>query len=120
PERPPGALPLAVRARDQDDGPVEALDQPRRDDPDHALVPVLAREDVAASPARRLGPGLHLRDRRAEDPVLDRLPVAIQLLELRGEPVGLVAILRQQELERGAGAAEPARGVDPRCETEPD
>ena len=40
------------------DGPVEALDEPRRDDADHALVPVLAPDDVAAPLRRSLRPGL--------------------------------------------------------------
>ena len=69
-------------AGDQDDGPVEALDEARGDDPDHALVPVLARDDVAAPAALRLGPRLDLGDRLAQDPVLDRLALAVQLLEL--------------------------------------
>ena len=41
----------SLRARDQHDRPVEALDEPRRDDPDHALVPVLVPEHVAAATA---------------------------------------------------------------------
>ena len=57
-----GALPVALRPRDQHDGSVEALDEPRRDDPDHALVPVLAPEHVAAPAAPRLGPRLDLGD----------------------------------------------------------
>ena len=56
--RPAGALPVALRAGDQDDRPAVALDQARGDDPDHALVPALARDDVAAPAAACLGPGL--------------------------------------------------------------
>src|SRR2546423_13245624 len=40
------ALPFALGACDQHDGTVEALDETRRDDPDHAFVPVLAGNDV--------------------------------------------------------------------------
>ncbi len=47
------ALPVAVAAGDQDDRPVEALDEARGDDPDHALVPVLAPDHVAAPAALR-------------------------------------------------------------------
>ena len=39
----------------EDDGTMEPLDEPRGDDADDALVPVLAPEDVAAAPAARLG-----------------------------------------------------------------
>ena len=35
--------------RDEHDRAMEALDEPRGDDPDHALVPVLVPEDVAAA-----------------------------------------------------------------------
>ena len=49
--------------RDQDDGPAEALDETGGDDPDHALVPVLVPEDVAAAATLRLGHRLDtLRD----------------------------------------------------------
>ena len=43
------ALPVPIRARDQHDRAVEALDEPGRDDPDHALVPGLVGEHVAAA-----------------------------------------------------------------------
>src|SRR5205085_6604170 len=68
------AFPELLGPGDQDDRAVVPLDEPRRDDPDHPLVPVLSGEDVAAPPPARLGPLLHLRDGRAENPVLDRLP----------------------------------------------
>ena len=81
------ALPVAAgRAGDQHDRPAVALDEPRGDDADHALVPVRAGDDVAAVRAALLGPGLDLVDRGAEDPLLDGLPLAVQLLELLGEP----------------------------------
>ena len=107
-------------ARDQHDRPVEPLDEARRDDADHALVPVVAPDDVATAAAPGLGPRLDLRDRRAEDPVLDRLTVAVQRLELAGERLRLLVALREQELERRVGAAETAGGVDARCEPEAD
>ena len=47
------ALPAPVGAGDQDDRPAVALDEPRGDDPDHALVPVRAGDDVAAAGAAR-------------------------------------------------------------------
>ena len=59
-DRPARALPVAVGAGDQHDGPVEALDEPRGDDADHALVPVLAGDDVRAPRLLLLGPRLDL------------------------------------------------------------
>src|SRR5207248_1438827 len=109
--RAPGALPVAVGPREQDDWPVEALDETRRDDPDHALVPALARDDVRAPPPVVLGPLLDLLRRLAEDARLDRLSLAIQLLELVRKPAGLLGVVGQQELERRARMAEPARRV---------
>ena len=94
----------SVGPGDQDDGPVEALDEPGRHDPDHALVPVLAPDHVAAATLLRLGPRLDLGDRRSQDPVLDRLPVLVQKLELAGEPLCLLGVGREQQLERGIGA----------------
>src|SRR5579864_8808531 len=49
--RTPGALPVALTAGDEDDGPVEALDEPGGDDSDHALVPVPPGDDIRAPPA---------------------------------------------------------------------
>ncbi len=83
-------------------------------------MPVLVGEDVAAAPALRLGPLLHLGDGRAENSVLDLLPLAVQLLELVGEPAGDVGVFGEQQLERRLGAAEAARGVDPRGQPEAD
>ena len=45
------ALPEPFAAGDQDDRPVVALDETRGDDADHALVPVLAPDDVRANGA---------------------------------------------------------------------
>src|SRR5207237_7086275 len=78
--RSPGALPQPVSAGDQHDRPVIALDKPRRHDADHALVPVLAPEHVAAPALLRLGPFLDLLDRCAADAVFDRLTIAVQFL----------------------------------------
>ena len=46
-ERPEPFQPSPLRG-DEHDRPVEPLDEPRGDDPDHALVPALVPEDVAA------------------------------------------------------------------------
>ena len=113
-------LPEAFAAGDQDDGPVVALDEPRSHDPDHAFVPVFSPDDIRAPTSLRLGPVFDLCDRRAKDLVLDRLPVAVQLLETIGEKARLVGVFGQEQLERRARMAEPARGVDAGREPEPD
>ena len=99
---------------------MEALDEPRRDDADHALVPFRVGEDVAVTALLRLGPLVDLRDRRAEDPVLHGLPLAVHLLEPLREPPRFVRIVGEQQLERLARMPEPSRGVDPRREPEAD
>jgi hypothetical protein len=114
------ALPCRLGAGDQDDRPVVALDEPRRDDPDHPLVPLLARDDVAAGAAPRRGPRLDLLDRLAQDPLLHRLPLAVQVLELAREQLRLVLRLRQQQVQRRLRPAEPPRSVDARREPEAD
>ena len=95
-------LPEPFAAGDEDDGPVVALDQTRRDDADHAFVPVFVPDDVRATASLRLGPLLDLCDRRSKDFVLDGLAVAVQLLETVGEAACLVGVLGQQQLERRA------------------
>src|SRR3954469_6097473 len=75
--RPARALPRTLAAREQDDGTVVALDEPRRHDADHALVPVVAPDDVRLAPPFRFRPLLDLCDRRAQDLLLDALAVAV-------------------------------------------
>ena len=64
---------------------------------------------------------LDLCDRRAKDPVLDRLPVAVQLLEL-GRRAGRASSASSVSSSSSAArrVAEPPCGVDPRREPEPD
>jgi hypothetical protein len=94
-DRAAGAGPLLVSARDEHDRAVEALDEPRRDDPDHSAVPVFACEHVAAAALLRFRPLCNLRKRLPQDPVLDRLAVAVERLELAREPVGFLRIVRE-------------------------
>ena len=115
-----GALPAVALARDQDDGAAEPLDEPRGDDPDHALVPALAPDDVGAAAPLLGRPRVDDRDRLAEDPLLDGLAVAVQRLELVREQVGLAVVLRQHEMQADVRPAEPAGGVEPRREPEAD
>ena len=102
------------------DRPVEALDEPRGDDADHALVPALVGQDVAAPPLLGLRPLRDLGQRLAQDPVLDALPLAVQLLELMGQLSGLVGVLGEEKLERRTRPAETPRRVDARRQPEPD
>src|ERR671935_1446355 len=114
------SLPPSVGAGNQHDRPVVALDEPRGDDADHSLVPVLSPEDVRTAPLLRIRPFVDLFDRRAQDAILDGLPVAVQLLEALGERPRLRCVLRQEQVERRARMAEPACCVDARRETEAD
>ena len=109
------------RARDQHDRAVEALDEPRGDDPDHSLVPVLARR------ARSRGAGARARAarRRARSPrggsgprspaARGSAPRAPRRARLR--PCG---VLGEDELERDVRPAESPGRVDPRREPESD
>src|SRR5215216_2489851 len=119
-ERAAGALPLLFGARDQHDGPVESLDEARRDDPDHAFVPRFVGEDVASPPLLGLRPLLDLCHRLAEDPVLDGLPLAVELLEAGSELRGGGLVVGEQQLERVLGVGEAARSVDAWSEAKAD
>jgi hypothetical protein len=114
------SLPRVLAPGDHHDRPVEPLDEPRRDDPDHPLVPVGAGEDVRPPPLLFLGPLLHRRDGLAQDPVLDLLPLAVQLLEPRSQPRRLLAVGGQEQLERCARMPEPAGSIDARRQPEAD
>ena len=116
----PDPFHAVLRPRDQHDRPVEALDEPRRDDPDHALVPVLAPEHVATAAAARLGHRVDGCGRLAQDPILHCLPVAVQLLQDVRVAPRLVGVVREHELERDVRPAEPPGGVDPRSEPKAD
>ena len=115
------ALPVAVGAGDQHDGPAVALDEPRRDDADHALVPVLAGDDVAAVAAPRLRPRLDLVDRRAEDPLLDA-PAARGSAPRARSASRVASAGSSVSSSSSAASGRPSRpgGVDPRREPEAD
>src|SRR5207245_5124031 len=85
---------------------------------DHALVPVLACDDVRAAALVRLGPRFELRGGLAEDASLDGLALAVQLLELVRETARLVGVVGQEQVECSARMAEASGGVDARAETE--
>ena len=57
---------------------MEALDEPRGDDADHALVPAFVPEDVAPARATLRRPRLDPRDGLAQDPLLHGLALAYQ------------------------------------------
>ena len=114
------SLPALAASRDEHHWPMEPLDEARRDDPDHPFVPALVPQDVAPALSFHGGQRLDARDRLPQDPLLDALTLAVQLLELAGELAGLRPIVRQEQLEREVGSPEPAGGVDARSEAEPD
>ena len=115
-----GALPTVALSGNEHDRAAEPLDESRGHDPDHTFVPALTPDDVRATVALLGRPGLDGRDRFAENPVLDRLAVAIEALELVGEQVGLADVIREDEVQRDIGAPEAPCGVDPRREPERD
>src|SRR5258708_36024659 len=57
-DRTAGALPVAVGASDQHHRATVLLDQARRDDADHPLVPALVGDDVTTLRPPRFRPGL--------------------------------------------------------------
>ena len=93
-----------------------ALGDPRRDDPDHAGMPALGRED------ERVALGM-VGDQRLglePDPRLDVAPLGVHRVQLRGDRAGALAVLGQQQLEPGVGAVQAPGGVQPRPEPEAD
>ena len=111
---------VAAASGDEHDGPVEPLDEPRRHDADHAFVPVLAPDDVAARSGAAPRPRLDRASRLAQDAVLDRLPLAIQLREPLGQRGRLGGVLGEDQLERDIGTPQPPGRIDPWREPEPD
>ena len=119
-DRPAGSLPVAVGACDEDDWAVVALDEPRGDDPDHALVPVGAGDGVGMPGALLGRPGLDLGHGLAEDPALDGLALPVQLLERGGEPARLRLVLGEEQLERLPRVPEASGSVQAGREPEAD
>ena len=107
--RPARPLPLLACPCDQDDGAVEALDEARGDDPDHAFVPALVRKHVTAAAPFRLRPVRDLRERLAEDLASTPCRSRFSPLELVRQAAGLVGVLGEQELERRARSGETPR-----------
>src|SRR5687768_14527157 len=112
-DRAPGSLPRLARPGDEDDRPVEALDEARRDDADHALVPGLAREHVGAPVAPRFRPLPDSPDGVAEDPLLHGLPLTVELLQPRRQAPRLAGVLGEKQLQGDGWVAQAAGRVDP-------
>ena len=93
-----------------------ALGDPRRDDADHAGVPVLGGEHVRG---RRPVLG-HLRLGGEQDAGLDVAALRVHRVELRGDGPRPVGVPGQQQLEAGVRPVQAAGGVDPRGEPEAD
>ena len=117
-DRAPRARPALAVERDDDDGAAVALDEARGDDADHARVPALAGDDEGARLALLGRARLDRGDGGAHDLALDRLALAVPLLEPPRERIGLCAIAGEQQVERLARMAEPPCRVDARAETE--
>ncbi len=118
--RPTRAGSLVAVEGDHDHRAAVALDEAGGDDADHAGMPSLASDDVPAGLAALGGASLDGRDGRAHDVGLDRLALAVPLLETTRERLGLGTVAGEQEVERLARMPEAARGIDPRPEAEPE
>ncbi len=116
----PRALALTLADGDEHHRPAVLLHQPRCHDADHALVPVPRCDHVGVPIAPFGRRDVHQGDRLLQDGVLHRLPVAIEVLELGGELAGAALVGGEHQLERLAGMAQPARGVDARGQPEAD
>src|SRR5437764_9544618 len=115
-----GSLPVAVRARNEHDGTVIALDEAGGDDPDHAFVPIRPRNGIRAAGSFRRRPLLDLGHRLAEDASLDGLALPVQLLERVGQPPRICFVLCEQELECLVRMPEASGGIQAWSVTEPD
>ncbi len=99
-DRAAAALAALAVERDQDDRARVAVDEARGDDADHALVPALAGGDQHAVAALERAAALRSRRRGAQDRVLDALALAVAILDLLGQRLGVVARWREQQIER--------------------
>ena len=104
---------LAVE-RDQQRGPVMALHDPRRHDPDHSRVPALAGEHVCGLALVAGALGL----RGEHDARLRVLALAVEEVELVGHLGRALVIIGEEQLEPGVGPLQAAGGVDPGREAE--
>ena len=104
--------------RDREGRTAEPLLEPRGDQADHARMPAFGGGDdhraLLLEAERRHRLGLGLRQRRH----LDRLALAIEPVELGGEPRAFDRILLQQQIDAERGAADAAAGIDARPEQE--
>ena len=102
----PGAPGHTLGLAQQDRRPAGLLDDPRRDDADHAGVPVGRRQQTAAG--QRLGqPG----ERLAQDDPLDLRTLGDQRAETLGQRQGGGAIGGAEQFDRLRGVFEAPRGV---------
>ena len=108
-DRAAAALAALAVERDQDDRARVAVDEPRGDDADHALVPALPGGDEHAVAALERPAALDLGGGRAQDRVLDALALAVALLDLLGQRLRLGARGREQEVERELSGRRGAR-----------
>ena len=111
----PEPRPEPSSERDHHAGPPPALDQPRGHD-------ARPRPGATPPPPPRSRPGSACGSAGGlggeQDARLGLLAVAVEQVELAGDLLGAGAVLGEQQLERGVGAAHAAGGVDARAEPE--
>ncbi len=112
-----GTLRVPVVHRQQDTRLAKPLEHPRREDPDHAAVPPVAREHQHPV-GHQLRVRLDIGEDLFEDLPLQLLPLDVQRVDLLREPGRLLLVCGEQQLGRPLGVAHPARRVDARRQRE--
>src|SRR6185312_15232012 len=98
-----------------------ALDEARRDDPDHARMPVLAREYVrSALPARRRAQRRELAFGVGEDAQLGLAPLVVGAVELGRDLMGARGVPGEQQLQAGVRAVQASCRVQAGRQSESD
>ena len=115
-DRAPRARRLAPVQGQRESGPLEALLQARRDQPDDAGRPALARHDhrraALLQPEREQSLGFGLGEHRQ----FDLLARAIEAVELGGDCARLQFVARRQQPRAERGIADAAARIDARAD----
>ena len=114
----PFPMPVVVEA-DDDGGAVIPLLQPRRDDADHAPMPVAAGEHDAPV-ARRVEDSWSCASACEKRVHLDALALAIVAVQIGGDGNRFRPVVGLEQAQRKHGVAEASAGVEARAEPEAD
>jgi hypothetical protein len=87
-----------------------SLDDLRRNDPDDARMPAVTRQRNRRIAREALT--FDLLYRFGQNGIAERAALAVQGVELGGEPPGFFEVVCQQQVERGAGIGQTSGRVD--------